>query len=77
MPKQKYHVKIGGMTCTACAQTIEKALSKAQGVEALHYYKNNKTKAICEMFSQLVSRKMNIKPGKLHFKEMTREEKKS
>ena len=33
MPKQKYSVKITGMTCTACAQTIEKALSKAQGVD--------------------------------------------
>lgn len=34
---------------------------KAQGVEALHYYKNNKTQAISEMFSQLVNEKMNIK----------------
>jgi N-acetylmuramoyl-L-alanine amidase len=34
---------------------------KAQGVEALHYYKNNKTKAICEEFSDLVSEKMGIK----------------
>lgn len=34
---------------------------KAQGVEALHYYKNNKTQAICEEFSALVSEKMGIK----------------
>lgn len=34
---------------------------KAQGVEALYYYKNNKTQAICEEFSNLVSQKMNIR----------------
>ena len=35
--------------------------AKAQGVEALHYYKNNKTQAICEEFSSLVFKKMGIK----------------
>ncbi|UCC33613.1 MAG: copper-translocating P-type ATPase [Candidatus Bathyarchaeota archaeon] len=33
MTKQKKQIKIGGMHCTACAQTIEKALLKAEGVD--------------------------------------------
>jgi Cu+-exporting ATPase len=33
MPKQKSQIKISGMHCTACAQTIEKALLKAEGVD--------------------------------------------
>jgi len=32
MTKQKSQIKISGMHCTACAQTIEKALLKAEGV---------------------------------------------
>ncbi len=31
--KEKKVFKIGGMTCTSCAQTIEKALNKAKGVK--------------------------------------------
>jgi len=33
MTKQKSQIKISGMHCTACAQTIEKALLKAEGVD--------------------------------------------
>jgi len=33
MTKQKSQIKINGMHCAACAQTIEKALSKAEGVD--------------------------------------------
>jgi len=33
MTKQKSQIKISGMHCTACAQTIEKALLKAKGVD--------------------------------------------
>jgi len=33
MTKQKSQIKISGMHCTACAQTIEKALLKADGVD--------------------------------------------
>jgi Cu+-exporting ATPase len=33
MTKQKSQIKISGMHCTACAQTIEKALSEAEGVD--------------------------------------------
>jgi P-type Cu+ transporter len=32
MTQQKTQIKISGMHCAACAQTIEKALSKAEGV---------------------------------------------
>jgi len=33
MTRQKSKIKIAGMHCTACAQTIEKALLKAEGVD--------------------------------------------
>ena len=33
MTQQKTQIKISGMHCAACAQTIEKALSKAEGVK--------------------------------------------
>ncbi|UCE28891.1 MAG: copper-translocating P-type ATPase [Candidatus Bathyarchaeota archaeon] len=33
MTKQKNRIKISGMHCTACAQSIEKALLKAEGVD--------------------------------------------
>ena len=33
MTKQKSQIKISGMHCAACAQTIEKALLKAEGVD--------------------------------------------
>ncbi|UCG45743.1 MAG: copper ion binding protein, partial [Candidatus Bathyarchaeota archaeon] len=33
MTKKKSKIKISGMHCTACAQTIEKALLKAEGVD--------------------------------------------
>ena len=32
METSKITVKIGGMTCSACVQTVEKALSKAEGI---------------------------------------------
>lgn len=34
---------------------------KAQGVEALHYYKNGNTQLIAQKFSQLIAEKMGIK----------------
>ena len=33
MTRQKSRLKISGMHCAACAQTIEKALVKAEGVD--------------------------------------------
>ncbi|MCW3985181.1 MAG: heavy metal translocating P-type ATPase [Candidatus Bathyarchaeota archaeon] len=33
MTKQKSRLKISGMACAACAQTIEKALLKTEGVD--------------------------------------------
>lgn len=35
--------------------------TRAQGVEALYYYKNEKTKLIAQKFSELVNQKMGIK----------------
>jgi len=33
MTQQKSQIKISGMHCAACAQTIQKALLKAEGVD--------------------------------------------